>query len=116
MARRWALIVIVCAYAVEWLGSQTGFPFGNYHYTENFGPTLEGVPLTIPLAWHVVVTNALFVVRAIAPHLSQFIEAIVVGISLHRLRLHPRALRHHGEALLVLAQGDSVSVPPLNYA
>ena len=59
-ARRWALIVFVVALAVETLGVATGFPFGAYRYTDQFGPRLGLVPLTIPLAWHVVVTNALF--------------------------------------------------------
>ncbi len=74
-ARRWGLIVLVSAFAVETLGALTGFPFGVYHYTDRFGPLLGVVPLTIPLAWHVVVTNALFIVRLAAPHLPRLGEA-----------------------------------------
>ncbi|MEM0967088.1 MAG: carotenoid biosynthesis protein [Verrucomicrobiota bacterium] len=41
---------------VEGVGAVTGFPFGDYFYTGNFGPILFGVlPLAIPLAWWVVV-------------------------------------------------------------
>jgi uncharacterized membrane protein len=80
VARRWALIVLLCAFGIETYGTITGFPFGDYHYTTDFGPMLGVVPLTIPLAWHVVVTNALFLVRAVAPHLGRLIEAAAVGL------------------------------------
>jgi uncharacterized membrane protein len=80
IARRWAAIVLVCAFAIETYGANTGLPFGAYHYTDNFGPMIWIVPLTIPLAWHVVVTNALFVVRALTPNIGQFTEAGLVGL------------------------------------
>ena len=112
IARRWALLVVVCAYGVELLGSRTGFPFGNYHYTGNFGPLIEGVPLTIPLAWHVVVTNALFVVRAVAPYLSRMVEALVVGFlcMAYDFILEPFAttVKHYWN-------WEGNTVPPLNY-
>jgi uncharacterized membrane protein len=79
-ARRWALIICAVAFAVETLGAWTGFPFGHYRYTDRFGPLLGLVPITIPLAWHVVVTNALFVVRAANRYLSRSWEAAAVGL------------------------------------
>ncbi|WOO41869.1 carotenoid biosynthesis protein [Rubellicoccus peritrichatus] len=40
---------------IEAIGAMTGFPFGSYAYTENFGPRLFGVlPLAIPFAWWAV--------------------------------------------------------------
>lgn len=80
VARRWAVIVVICAFVIETFGARTGLPFGQYHYTDNFGPVLGLVPITIPLAWHVVVTNALFLVRAAAPYLSRIIEALLAGL------------------------------------
>ena len=80
VARRWGLGILLCAYGIETLGAQTGFPFGQYHYTTSFGPVLGLVPLTIPFAWHVVVTNALFIVRAVAPHASRLTEAMLAGL------------------------------------
>ncbi|WP_315941263.1 carotenoid biosynthesis protein [Deinococcus sp. Marseille-Q6407] len=38
-------------WAVEYLGSTTGFPFGQYSYAGAPGPTLLGVPLLVPLGW-----------------------------------------------------------------
>jgi uncharacterized membrane protein len=80
VARRWAFTILSCAYLIETVGTLTGIPFGDYHYTDRFGPVLGYVPLTIPLAWHVIVTNALFLVRAVAPHVSATIEALIAGL------------------------------------
>ena len=79
-ARRWALIVLVSSLAVETLGTLTGFPFGAYRYSDLFGPSLGVVPFTIPLAWHVVLTNALFLVRMVTPHRSRLAEAALAGL------------------------------------
>jgi putative membrane protein len=79
-ARRWGLIVIVGSYAVETLGVSTGFPFGSYQYTDRFGTLVGAVPFTIPFAWHVVVTNALFIVRMVAPYLSKAKEVALAAL------------------------------------
>ncbi|MCE0483417.1 MAG: carotenoid biosynthesis protein [Methylacidiphilales bacterium] len=79
-ARRWGLIILAAAFAVETLGAETGFPFGHYHYTDHFGPMLGVIPLTIPFAWHIVVTNALFVVRALFPHAPRGQEAALAAL------------------------------------
>jgi uncharacterized membrane protein len=101
IARRWGLIVLVAALAVETLGAYTGFPFGNYHYTDRFGPLLGVVPLTIPLAWHVVVTNALFLVRGLRPYASRAVEATFVGVicTIYDFVLEPFAttIKHYWE-------------------
>jgi uncharacterized membrane protein len=80
MARRWGIVILIGAFFIESCGAVTGLPFGEYHYTDRFGPVLGVVPLAIPLAWHVVVTNALFVVRLVAPHISGYAEAASVGL------------------------------------
>jgi putative membrane protein len=79
-ARRWALIVLAAALLVETIGVRTGFPFGAYHYTGRFGPMLGLVPFVIPLAWHVVVTNALFLSRRLASHAPRAVPALLTGL------------------------------------
>lgn len=37
--------------AVEALGTRTGFPFGEYRYTEALQPQIFGVPMVVALAW-----------------------------------------------------------------
>ena len=44
-------LTLPLAWLVEFVGSKTGLPFGEYHYTELLRPQLGGVPLLIPLAW-----------------------------------------------------------------
>jgi putative membrane protein len=80
VARRWGLMIIVGSLIIETMGVATGLPFGDYRYTTRFGPMIGMVPLTIPLAWHVVVTNALFLVRATARPSSTGGEAFLTGL------------------------------------
>ena len=70
------------------------------------------VPLTIPLAWHVVVTNALFLVRALAPHVSRLAEAALAGLlcTLYDFILEPFATTVKG--YWIWREG---AIPPLNY-
>ena len=114
LARRWALIVLALALAVETCGAKTGFPFGAYTYTDRFGPSIGVVPMTIPLAWQVVLTNALFIVRAIAPHLPRAGEAAAVGLigTLYDAVLEPFAVRVKGYWFWRNATG---AVPSQNY-
>jgi uncharacterized membrane protein len=44
-------IVVAFSWAIEWIGSTTGLPFGRYHYTDALIPQFLHVPLAIPLAW-----------------------------------------------------------------
>jgi putative membrane protein len=48
-----AVLGLVAAVAVlfEALGLATGFPYGEYSYSDELGPTLLGVPFLVPLAW-----------------------------------------------------------------
>ncbi len=55
----WALLafgwVVLVSGTVETIGALTGFPFGDYHYSNAFGPRILGVlPLAIPFAWWIV--------------------------------------------------------------
>jgi len=112
VARRWGVFILLCAYVVEAIGVNTGLPFGPYHYTDTFGPMLGVVPLTIPLAWHVVLTNALFVVRAVAPYCSRWGEAALAGLicTIYDIILEPFAttVKHYW-------RWDGDNIPPLNY-
>ncbi len=45
------VLVGVTAVAFEAVGLATGFPYGEYSYSDALGPTLLGVPFLVPLAW-----------------------------------------------------------------
>jgi putative membrane protein len=54
------LAILAGAWAVEHIGTTTGFPFGAYSYTERLQPQIvEEVPIAIPFAWVLVVPSAL---------------------------------------------------------
>jgi uncharacterized membrane protein len=53
------LAVPAIGWAVERMGSTSGFPFGDYTYTDALGPQLFGVPAVIPLAWAMMAYPAL---------------------------------------------------------
>ncbi|WP_405085799.1 carotenoid biosynthesis protein [Microbispora sp. NBC_01389] len=42
---------VAAGYAAEWIGTRTGLPFGDYHYTDVLWPRPGGVPLIVALAW-----------------------------------------------------------------
>lgn len=51
-------IVALVTWGAEVIGSATGFPFGEYHYTEVLQPQLGHVPLLIPVAWFMLLPSA----------------------------------------------------------
>lgn len=50
--------VFILSWALEAVGSATGFPFGAYHYTDRLRPQVARVPLLIPLAWMMMLPPA----------------------------------------------------------
>ena len=49
------IIFFVAGMAAELIGVNTGFLFGDYHYGNNLGPKIGGVPLLIGINWAVLV-------------------------------------------------------------
>jgi putative membrane protein len=45
------LVTAATAVVFESVGLATGFPYGQYTYSDDLGPTLLGVPFLVPLAW-----------------------------------------------------------------
>lgn len=52
------LIITPITFGVEWVGSHTGFIFGDYSYTPHLQPQIAGVPLLIPVAWFMMLPCA----------------------------------------------------------
>ena len=46
-----AVLIASMGWAVEAIGTATGWPFGSYIYTERLQPHVGHVPLLVPLAW-----------------------------------------------------------------
>lgn len=74
------LIIAVFTFSVEYVGSHTGFPFGDYRYTDLLQPQLGDVPLLIPVAWLMMLPCAWAVAQAFRASRWQF--ALVSGLAL----------------------------------
>ena len=55
-------VMLVSGYLIEYAGVKTGFPFGDYTYTDKLQPQLFNVPLAISLSWVVVVVSSFQIV------------------------------------------------------
>jgi len=74
------LLLGFCGAMAEWVGTKTGFPFGDYHYTENMGPMIGGqLPWAIPLAWWSVVGALHQLSRSALPALNPWKTGLVVA-------------------------------------
>lgn len=52
-------------YLAELLGTQTGFPFGDYHYGQALGPLLWEVPVIIGVNWFLMLMGSGYLARQI---------------------------------------------------
>ncbi|MGC9399767.1 MAG: carotenoid biosynthesis protein [Anaerolineae bacterium] len=88
--------VAALAWLVEFVGSQTGAPFGRYHYTDRLQPQLQGVPLLIPLAWLMMLPPAWAVGARLASG-GRIATALVAGLAFTAwdLFLDPQMVRWH---------------------
>ncbi len=59
------LLVVPLTWLIEYVGSNTGIPFGVYHYTDVLQPQVGGVPAIIPLAWLMMLPPSWAVATAI---------------------------------------------------
>ncbi|MGN6686543.1 MAG: carotenoid biosynthesis protein [Actinomycetales bacterium] len=82
----WGLAVLVVAagggFAVELLGTRTGFPFGEYSYAGTLGPQLLGVPLLVGLAWAMLAYPSLVVARRLVGARWPWAVPLVGGFAL----------------------------------
>lgn len=106
-----AVIIASITFAIEYLGINTGIPFGEYYYYPTLGPLVLGVPFTIALAWVGVILNSLL----LSNQRSKTIRALETGfwVILLDLILDPVAyVRNfwHWEA-----EGGFFGVPFVNF-
>lgn len=68
--RRWLRLLlpfVVAVWLVEWIGVQTGLPFGAYHYTAQLQPQVLQIPLSVTVAWYMMLIPAWAVGGSITP-------------------------------------------------
>jgi putative membrane protein len=75
------MIVPMIAWLSEFVGHNTGFPFGAYFYTERLQPQLGDVPIVVPLAWLMMLPPAWAVARLlVGERASRFRFAVVTAL------------------------------------
>jgi putative membrane protein len=49
--------LILYAYGIEFVGLRTGWPYGDFHYAIDLGPTVAGIPVGLPIFFLPLVCN-----------------------------------------------------------
>jgi uncharacterized membrane protein len=56
------IVMLVSGYLIEYTGIKTGYPFGEYFYTEKLQPQLFNIPVAISLSWVIIVVSSFLIV------------------------------------------------------
>lgn len=98
---------------VEIIGSATGFPFGDYHYTAWLQPQIQHVPLLIPLAWFMMLPPSWAVAYRFRENWLLFAAVSALALTAWDLLLDPQMVQWQ---LWVWDQpGAYFGIPLLNY-
>lgn len=68
---------VVFGYLAELLGTQTGFPFGDYYYGTALGPRFIEVPIVIGVNWFLMVMGSGYLARKFIP--NRIIQVLVAS-------------------------------------
>lgn len=71
-------LVFACGFGIEWIGVNTGFPFGKYEYGTVLGPKVGNTPLLIGVNWSMLVLSVVFIGRLFSK--STWAIAIIGGL------------------------------------
>lgn len=64
---------LTLSFFIEWIGTHSGWPFGQYSYTDSLGWKIAGVPLVVPFAWLMMVYPMLLIGRKLSVHIPTLI-------------------------------------------
>lgn len=104
------LATFILGYLAELLGTQTGFPFGDYEYGPALGPQLWEVPVIIGVNWFLMVSSSGFLAKKLVkPSWMQVLLAAAL-MTLTDLAIEPVA------PLLDYWYWAEGQAPLLNYA
>jgi putative membrane protein len=76
-ATQFLAIALVLSYAIEFIGTQTGVPFGSYSYSNSLGALLGPVPAFIPFLWAAL---GYFCVAAAGDYLSASVLMVLLDV------------------------------------
>ncbi|MDK3156663.1 carotenoid biosynthesis protein [Kamptonema cortianum] len=79
-------IILIASGLIEFIGTNTGFPFGHFKYTERFSATINlpfapnGLAIIIPFAWAVLCLNAWFLAGQILKWRNRWAICALAGV------------------------------------
>lgn len=74
------LLVFLLGFTLETVGWMSGFPYGNFSYTEELIPQIAGTPVAIGFAWASVVISGAVLAKGILSHvISSKIMTVAVN-------------------------------------
>ena len=113
-----ALIVVIAVPVLGWLseviGSRTGIPFGEYHYTEVLRPQIAHVPILIPLAWLMMMPPAWAIGVLVAPD-SVLLQWIVAAAAFTAWDVYLDPLMVGWDFWRWKRHGAYLGIPVVNY-
>ncbi|MDZ4743129.1 MAG: carotenoid biosynthesis protein [Verrucomicrobiota bacterium] len=80
------IIILVCSGVIEYIGTNTGWPFGFFKYTDRFSSLFffpfgqNGIAVIIPFAWAILCLNAYYVSNQILGWRNHWAACILAGI------------------------------------
>jgi putative membrane protein len=80
-AARAVIGIPLFGWAIEFVGSRTGIPFGEYHYTTVLQPQIRRVPLIIPLAWLMMIPPSWAVGTLLSGGHGVVVPALFAGVA-----------------------------------
>ncbi|MFB6087300.1 MAG: bisanhydrobacterioruberin hydratase [Haloarculaceae archaeon] len=104
------------AYAVEFVGVRTGWPYGEFRYAVDLGPTVGGIPVALPVFFLPLVLNGyllcLLLLDDRAASAAIRLPAVVAAVVLMDLVLDPGAV---ALGFWLYARGGFYGVPLSNF-
>lgn len=82
---------LILGYLVELLGTQTGFPFGNYQYGSSLGVQLFEVPVIIGVNWFLLVMGSGYIMKGLVNSRWLRITGGAVLMTLADIAIEPMA-------------------------
>jgi putative membrane protein len=75
-----AILIMLLGFAIEIIGVNTGYPFGEYRYGDPLGPQLLGTPFMIGVNWFIMSYCGAMLFRNTTK--SKFLNAFFAGIAI----------------------------------
>ncbi len=110
--------VAFLGWLVEYIGSNTGLPFGTYQYTEKLQPQIAHVPVLVPLAWFMMLPVCWAVAEKLVGRPSgwRFMAAAAAAMTAWDLFLDPQMVNWQFWLWMDVPSINYFGIPFLNYA